>query len=609
MKVSNPRIYLISLVGALILLALYISSLYSYLLFHILAEIFSILVAFSIFIISWNSRRFMDNNYFIFIGVAFLFIGLMDLAHTIAYPGMAILSGYSTNTAAQLWISARYLQGLSLLVAPLLIGRKLRFNLLLPSYGLIVLLLWVSVFYWQNFPACFVEGVGLTPFKKISEYVISLVLLGSIFVTFRKRGEFDTVVLRFLVAAIIVTIVSELFFTLYTHPFGLPNLIGHFLKIVAFYLIYKAIIETGLIRPYDLLFRNLRQSEERYRDLYEEAPNAYLSVGINGNIERANRSAVELLGYRHDELIGRPALELYADNPNGKARAEGIFKRFIAGEEIHEEELEMRRADGRSVWINLSVRPIRDKEGRVVASRSEVVDITEHKRLDQLKDDFIGLVSHELRSPMTVISGAINTILTESERLSPAETRQLLKDAALESESLSHMLGNLLELSRVQANRLSLFTEAVSIKKVIENNVDNINRRSPSHRIITEIPKKLPPVYADELRLERILYNLLENAVKYSPQGGEIKVSVRVEKERLVIGVSDQGAGISASDQARLFEPFQRLENNPAGVAGGVGLGLLVCRRLVEAHGGRIWVESEPGHGATFFFTLPLNKS
>jgi PAS domain S-box-containing protein len=607
MNFRNRRVYLILLVGVLILLGLYLASLYSYLLFHSLAEIFSIIVAFSIFIISWNSRRFIDNNYFIFIGIAFLFVGFMDLAHTIAYPGMAVLPGSSTNTAAQLWISARYIQGLSLLVAPLLIGRQLRFNWLLPGYGLIVLLLWVSIFYWQNFPICFIEGVGLTPFKKISEYAISLVLLGSIFVTSQKRREFDSGVLRLLFAAIIVTILSELFFTLYENPFGLPNLVGHFLKIVSFYFIYKAIIETGLVRPYDLLFRNLRQSEERYRDLYEEAPNAYLSVNIKGEIERANRSAAELLGYRHDELLGRATLDLYADTPYGKARAEGVFKRFMAGEEIRDEELEMRHADGSSIWINLSVRPIRDKDGQVIASRSEVVDITEHKRLGQLKDDFIGLVSHELRSPMTVITGAINTVLTESERLSPAETRQLLKDAALESESLSHMLGNLLELSRVQANRLSLFTEAISVRKVIEDTVDNIKRRSSVHHFITDLPEKLPPVYADELRLERILYNLLGNAVKYSPQGGDITVSVRSDKERLVIGVSDQGVGISAADQAKLFAPFQRLEESRPDGTGGVGLGLLVCRRLVEAHGGQIWVESEPGRGSTFFFTLASN--
>jgi len=351
----------------------------------------------------------------------------------------------------------------------------------------------------------------------------------------------------------------------------------------------------------------LEESEKHYRDLYEEAPNAYFSVGADGYIKRANRSATELLGYSLDELIGRPVLDLYADTPTGKAKAQGVFQRFLAGEEIRDEELEMCRADGNKVWISLSVRSVRNKNGQVVTSRSVVVDITERKKLDQLKDEFIGLVSHELRSPLTVITGAVNTALTEAERLSPEETHQLLKDAALEAESLSHLLGNLLELSRMQANRLFLHAEPISVKKVIQSTVEEVKRQSSAHQFVVNLPRKLPPLYADELRLERILYNLLENAVKYSPQGGEIRVFVKPEEEYLVIGVSDQGSGISPADQAKLFRPFQRLEESRPDGVGGAGLGLLVCRRLVEAHGGRIWVESEPGRGSTFFFTMPLS--
>jgi len=608
-ELRRPVWYLSILVGAVIFTGLYFSSWYNYLLFHSIAEIFSILVAFSIFVIAWNARRLMDNNYFVFIGIAFLFVGLLDLAHTLAYSGMGVFPEYGTNLATQLWIGARYMQSLSLLVAPLLIGRRLRVNWLMFGYSVVTALLVVSIFYWHNFPVCFVEGAGLTQFKIISEYVISLLLLGAIFTMWQKRWQFDTNVLRFLFAAILVTIASELAFTLYQSPYGLPNLIGHFLKIVAFYLIYKAIIEIGLVKPYNLLFRNLKQSEEQYRDLYEEAPNAYLSVGVDGLIKRANRSAVELLGYSRDELVGRPVSGLYIDTPNGKAKAQAIFRRFLAGEEIRDEDLEMLRADGSRVWVNLSVRPVRDKEGNVVASRSEIVDITEHRKLDQLKDDFIGLVSHELRSPMTVIMGAINTVLSEGDYLSEEETRQLLKDAALESETLSHLLGNLLELSRVQAERLVLHAEAIDVKKVIQDAIEGVERQSSAHQFVVSTPQKLPPVYADPLRLERILYNLLENAVKYSPQGGEIKVTVRPDKEQLVIGVSDRGVGISPADQARLFAPFQRLEESRPGGVRGVGLGLLVCQRLVEAHGGRIWVESEPGRGSSFFFTLPLQSA
>jgi signal transduction histidine kinase len=233
-------------------------------------------------------------------------------------------------------------------------------------------------------------------------------------------------------------------------------------------------------------------------------------------------------------------------------------------------------------------------------------DITERKRVEQLKDEFIGLVSHEMRSPLTVITGALNTVLTEKPYLSPQEERQLLEDAAWETGTLAHILGNLLELSRAQAERLFLSFEPVDIKVIIRNAVRRIKRQSSAHRFVMSLPKQLPPVRADVIRLERILHNLLENAIKYSPDGGYVRISARMDSDRLVIGVSDQGIGISQEDQARLFVPFERLENSRIERVKGVGLGLLVCRRLVEAHGGQIWVESETGKGSTFFFTLPL---
>ncbi|MFC1926062.1 PAS domain S-box protein [Chloroflexota bacterium] len=350
----------------------------------------------------------------------------------------------------------------------------------------------------------------------------------------------------------------------------------------------------------------LQESERRYRDLYEEAPNAYFSVGTDGCIKQANRSASELLGYRPDELMGKAVFNMYADTPAGKTKAQEVFKRFLSGEDINDEELEMHRADGSKLWVSLSVRPVRNKEGQVVTSRSVVVDITERKRLDELKDEFIGLVSHELRIPLTVIIGAVNTALSEGSRLSPEEMRQLLQDAALEAESLSHLLENMLELSRARADRLVLYTEPVSIKNMAQNVVEKVRRQFSGHRFLIKVPRGIPSISADPLRVERVLYNLLENAAKYSPRGGEIGLIVRREKGYVVVGVADQGIGISPHDQAKLFGPFQRLEQPGQEAIKGAGLGLLVCRRLVEAHGGQIWVESEPGYGATFFFTLPV---
>jgi PAS domain S-box-containing protein len=347
----------------------------------------------------------------------------------------------------------------------------------------------------------------------------------------------------------------------------------------------------------------LLQSEAHYRTLVESSPDGVLSLDATGHIIDCNEEVCRLLRYAREEIQGRDFRELVV------ATMRDQFSSCLAllnQKRNVESEFELTRHNSRTVPVWAKMAALYDINGNFTRAIVYLRDIAERKKLDQLKDDFISLVSHELRSPLTVITGAVNTALTEGARLSPEETRQLLKDAALEAESLSNLLGNLLELSRVQANRLVLYAEAISVKKVIQDTVEELRRQSSVHQFIVDIPRKLPPVYADPLRLERILYNLIQNAVKYSPQGGKIQVFAKPEKQHLVIGVSDQGIGISLADQAKLFEPFQRLEESRLDGVRGLGLGLLVCRRLVEAHGGQIWVESEPGCGSTFFFTLPL---
>ena len=165
---ANRREYLTILIGALVLLGLYLTSRHSYLLFHSLAEIFGVVVAYGIFVLTWNSRRFIDNSYILFLGIAYLFIGTIDLVHMLAYNGMGVFPEYGSNQATQLWIAARYLQSVSFLAAPFFLGRKLNPLLVFFCYMVVTSLLFLSIFYWHIFPTCYVDNVGLTPFKKIS---------------------------------------------------------------------------------------------------------------------------------------------------------------------------------------------------------------------------------------------------------------------------------------------------------------------------------------------------------------------------------------------------------------------------------------------------------
>ena len=246
---------------------LYWCSLYSYILFHGIVEIFSIVVASCIFLIAWNSRRFLDNNYVLFLGISFLFIAVIDIVHALAYKGMGVFQGYDANLPTQLWIAMRYMLAVSFLIAPFFIRRKVDVPLVLAAYAAATLLTLLSIFYWNIFPVCYVEGAGLTHFKIYSEYIISAILLGSLIFLLVERKAFERNVLGLLIGSIILSIAAEMAFTAYVSVYGFSNMLGHMLVLVSFYLIYKAIIETGLTKPFDLLFRNLKRSEEELRAL------------------------------------------------------------------------------------------------------------------------------------------------------------------------------------------------------------------------------------------------------------------------------------------------------------------------------------------------------
>jgi signal transduction histidine kinase len=215
----------------------------------------------------WNARQVVDNAYLQVLGIAFLFVGALDMLHTLAYKGMGVFTTDDANLPTQLWIATRYLQSLSFLVAAFFLGRRAELKRVFPSYTLVFLLVLGMIFYWRIFPDAYVEDSGLTPFKRISEYLISLILGASLVVLYRNRERFEPGVLQLLTAAMIVSIASELAFTSYVSVYDSFNMVGHLLKIVAFFLIYQAFVVVGIQQPYNLIFRNLVKTEQALRDL------------------------------------------------------------------------------------------------------------------------------------------------------------------------------------------------------------------------------------------------------------------------------------------------------------------------------------------------------
>lgn len=243
-----------------ILLGLYLTTFYHYLLFHTLVEIFSVTVAWMMFAIVWSAKDKHVNGFYIILGVAYLFIGSIDLIHTLAYKGMNIFSGYDANLPTQMWILARYLEAITLFTAQFYLKDRPNINVVLTIY-LVTCFVFVSLIFMGYFPNCYIEGKGLTTFKIASEYIISGILLGAIFYLRKNRTFFSNQTYCLIMFAIICTIIAELLFTFYISVYGISNLLGHYFKLISFYLVYKSIVKNSIQEPYDTIFNELKERE------------------------------------------------------------------------------------------------------------------------------------------------------------------------------------------------------------------------------------------------------------------------------------------------------------------------------------------------------------
>lgn len=345
----------------------------------------------------------------------------------------------------------------------------------------------------------------------------------------------------------------------------------------------------------------LKRSEEKYRGLFDNMTEAFAFWKImldekgkpsNYIVLEINDACEKLVGIPKEKLIGKSVFEIIPDAD--LKRMERFGRVVLTGESTHLEY----HSPFLDKWLELHAFSLHEGYFATLLK-----DITERKKAEQLKDDFIGMVSHELRTPLTIVTGALYTSM--SKELPAEEKQQLMHDAAWGTEMLGQILDNLLELSRAQANHLTLIIKPVNILEVAASVVYRLQFKSSEHRFEIDIPPELT-TKADPVRIELILRNLVDNAIKYSPSGGQITVFAKREGEDMVAGVSDQGPGIPPEEQEKLFVRFYRMEQSVRSGVEGIGLGLSVCRTLVEAHGGRIWVESQPGQGSTFYFAIPI---
>jgi signal transduction histidine kinase len=359
----------------------------------------------------------------------------------------------------------------------------------------------------------------------------------------------------------------------------------------------------------------------------------HLVYGPDGRLLLTNRAARSLWGAGWQ--VHQPMREFLSTNgialfdPQGRllpASALTTLRAVRQGETVLQQQETIRRPDGSSLPILVSAVPLtalppasllsqEAEEERLAGGRVALVvhhDVTALKEAEYLKDEFIGIAAHELRTPLAALKGYTEMLLVQTARghgpaLAPwqQETLEELKEATERLVSLSE---NLLDVTRLQAGQLQLQQIPTKLVPLVQRVVSRCQQTTNQHQIEVHTPQAALMANIDPGRIDQVLSNLIGNAIKYSPQGGLIHVSIEEETtaQMVRLSVQDHGIGIPKQSHARIFGRFIRVENAKDRGISGTGLGLYLCRELVERHGGRIWFESEEGAGSTFFLTLPL---
>jgi two-component system phosphate regulon sensor histidine kinase PhoR len=311
-------------------------------------------------------------------------------------------------------------------------------------------------------------------------------------------------------------------------------------------------------------------------------------------VEFANEAAHALLERRPGTMVGRPALEAFVD-----VRIEGIARTAMELGSANGE-LTVRSSSGATVTV-------RARRSPVSGIWLVIEDVSELRRLQRIRAEFIDNLSHELRTPLTTISLLAETAARDAETASP-RLRDRISKIEVETGHLTQMVNELLDLSRIESGTAPLLLDDVDLVRVARATAERLRLFAERQglRIELDLPERVSPVRGDEDRLGQVLVNLIHNAVKFSPNGGEIVVGVRQEQGQIRVWVRDPGIGVPRADLARIFERFYKVDRARVRGRGGTGLGLAIARHVVESHGGRIWAESEEGSGSTFIFTVPL---
>jgi PAS domain S-box-containing protein len=365
------------------------------------------------------------------------------------------------------------------------------------------------------------------------------------------------------------------------------------------------------------LYQEVLADKQRLDALIQNSADGIMILGSDCRVEVFNKALAHMTGVSAGEAIGQPCARVLQlkgaqgedlcgrhcamvdayGGLDGAAEPAGGHPFYLEGD--------FERPDGSRVSVGLTHSLLFDADGRLQNMIVDVHDITRFREAEELQSTFISIISHELKTPVALIKGYADTLMREDAEWDRSTVREGLAIIEEESDRLEALIDNLLDASRIQAGALKLEPSDLALPRLVERVVEKFRTQTHVHQFEVNFPMDFPLVYADEERVSQVLYNLLANAIKYSPKGGTIRVGGWAGKEDAVVYVADQGIGIPEDQQEHVFERFYRVDSGLRRRTQGAGLGLYLSRSIVEASGGRIWMESKEGHGTTMYFSMP----
>jgi PAS domain S-box-containing protein len=362
------------------------------------------------------------------------------------------------------------------------------------------------------------------------------------------------------------------------------------------------------------LYHQLETERTRLATIIENSADGIMILDMDRRVVVINQALAAMVGLSEEEAVGKTCAEvLPLEQVVGDDLCQAETWDDFSDGRSRRCEGELIRPGGSRIIVSATYTPLYDEARHLVNLIVNVHDITRFREEEEMKSTFTSIISHELKTPVALIKGYAQTLARPDATWDAATARQSLEIIEEEADRLEALINNLLDVSRIQASGLRLDPADVDIEAMARKVVEAYRTQTSIHQIEVDFPVRLPLIWGDEERLRQVLTNLLGNAIKYSPDGGVIRVGGWTQHSsgedgpaRVILFVADQGIGIPQDELPHIFERFYRVDSSLRRSTMGAGLGLFLTKAIVEAHGGQIWARSEPGKGTTFFVALPV---